>query len=110
MKIACLSCGHAYEIAEGTNLRGVTCPKCGVPPAAHFPHEKMLRFESVENPAVARACEHARRGEREPALAALEEAFRAGYDDFERVENDPALSGLRGDPRFADLLKRYRTR
>jgi predicted nucleic acid-binding Zn-ribbon protein len=108
MKIACLSCGHAYDVAEGTNLRGVTCPQCGKPPAAHFPHEKMLRFEAVESPAFARACEHARRGEADQAFAALEEAFRAGYDDVERVRSERDLAPLRNDPRFADLLKRYR--
>lgn len=110
MKITCLSCGHVYDVAEGTNLQGVRCARCGNPPAAHFPHEKMLRFEAVENAAVSRACDHARKGERDQALAALEEAFAAGYDDFERVESDPSLSPLRGDPRFADLVKRYRSR
>ena len=110
MKITCLSCGHLYEIAEGANLRHVTCARCGNPPAAHFPHEKMLRFEAVESPAYARACSHALKGETDAALAALEEAFRAGYDDFERAESDPAIAPLRRDPRFADLIKRYRSK
>ena len=110
MTIACLSCGHEHDVAEGTNLRGVRCPKCGTPPAAHFPHEKMLRFEAVRSEAYARACDHAGRGETERALAALEEAARGGYDDLERMEADPALAALRADPRFRELMKRLRSR
>ena len=110
MKIACLSCGHVHEVAEGTDLRGVLCPKCKAPPAAHFPHEKMLRFEAVESATYARVCEHAGRGEVDAALAALEEALRGGYDDFERIGADPALGRVRADPRFRELMNRYRSR
>jgi hypothetical protein len=110
VKIACLSCGHTHEVAEGTDLRGVVCPRCRTPAAAHFPHQKMLRFEAVESAAYARAGELARRGDPDGALAALEESIRGGYDDFERIAADPALAALRGDPRFRELMDRHRTR
>src|SRR5437773_7350161 len=109
MKLTCLSCGHLHEVAEGTNLRGVACPRCGTPPSAHFPHEKMVRFEAVECEAYARACEHARRGERVQALEALEEAVRGGYDDVERIGAEPAFATLRSDPRFRELMNRKRS-
>jgi hypothetical protein len=110
MMIACLSCGRTHEVAEGTDLRGVACPGCGTPAAAHFPHEKMLRFEAVESAAYARACEEALRGKADGALAALEEAILGGYHDFERIGADPALAALRGDPRFRELMDRHRAR
>jgi predicted nucleic acid-binding Zn-ribbon protein len=107
--IACLACGHLHAVPEGSTLRGVACPKCGTPAAAHFPHEKMMRFEAVESEAYARACEHARRGDPERALAALEEAVRGGYDDFERIGADPAFATLRADPRFREWMSRSRS-
>ncbi len=110
MKLTCFHCSHLHEVPEGTDLRGVACPRCGTPPSAHFTHAKMLRFEAAGNGAYERACEHARRGEKAPALAALEEALAGGYDDFDLVDADPALAPLRSDPRYAELLKRYRTR
>jgi len=110
MKLTCLQCGTAYDVPEGTDVRKTACPKCRVPQAAHFPYAQSMRFEVVENPAYARACEHARRGEAALALAALEEAFRTGYDDLERLAADPALAGLRGDPRLAEIVKRHRSR
>jgi hypothetical protein len=105
--IACLSCGREYDVPEGTDLRGVACPSCRTPAAADFTHEKMLRFEAVESEPYARACEHARRGEADRAFAALEEAVRGGYDDVERIAADPALAGLRADPRFRRLVDRH---
>src|SRR5687768_10575739 len=99
MKLTCLSCSHLFEVKEGDPLQGLKCPKCGVPIADHFPHAKSVRFESAENPAYARACELARRGEIEPALAALEEALRSGFDP-ELAGSDPALAKLRADPRW----------
>lgn len=108
MRLACLSCGFEHDVAEGTNLRLVRCPRCGSPPAAHFPHEKFVRFESADHPLYAKAAEHAGRGETDAALAALEELLAGGYDDLERIGADRALAAVRADPRYRELMKRHR--
>jgi hypothetical protein len=97
--ITCWNCGAAYDVADGADLRGVTCPSCKNP-AAHY-------FQNVSTPAYDRACQHAHRGEKDAALAALEEALRGGLD-LEIVDSDPALGNLRSDPRFASLVTKYR--
>jgi predicted esterase len=51
------------------------------------------------------ACCHARLGDRDRALAALEAAIQFGWDDPRRIEQADELKGLRGDPRFARLVK-----
>ena len=100
-----MSCGHPHEVAEGADLGRVACPRCGVP------HERMVQLRPASDPAAyARACDCARRGALDDALAALAEAFAGGYDDFERVDHERSLAPLRRDPRFADLLKKARSR
>lgn len=49
---------------------------------------------------------HARSGDRERAIAALEQAVAGGFVNLERLGSDPALAELRQDPRFAALLTR----
>ena len=99
VKITCWKCGTGYDVADGADLRAVKCPQCGNPPTN--------TFELVGSPAYDRACDLARRGEKDAALAALEEALKGGID-LELVDNDPALGKLRSDPRFAPLVKKYR--
>jgi hypothetical protein len=99
VRITCWKCGNGYEVADGADLRGVACPGCKNPPTNYF--------KALDNPAYDRACDHARRGEKDAALAALEEALQGGVD-LELVDRDPALGKLRSDPRYAPLLKRYR--
>jgi hypothetical protein len=99
MKITCWKCGQSYEAGEGMDMRGVTCPQCKNPPTNYF--------KALDNAAYDRACAHARRGENDAALAALEEALRGGVD-LELLDSDPALRSLRKDPRFAPLVKKYR--
>ena len=110
MNLTCLACGAGYEVAEGTDLQEKSCPKCGTPQGSIFTYAKTLRFEAVDQPAYAQACDLMREGDAEGALAALEEAFRGGFDDFEPAENDPGLAPLRKDARFGTLVDKYRNR
>jgi len=51
---------------------------------------------------------YAARGEKEKALAELETALKGGYRDFAAIDASPYFNSLRSDPRFQQLLKRYR--
>jgi non-specific serine/threonine protein kinase len=51
---------------------------------------------------------YAARGEKEKALATLEKALAAGYRDFAAIDANPYLASLRSDPRFQQLVQRYR--
>ncbi len=108
MNITCLQCAHAYEAPEGSPVQERRCPRCGTPQDAHFPYARSMRFESAgaDPLGFARSC--AREGLRAQALEALEVAFNAGYHDWAAVEQDPDLATVRGDPRFAALVARYR--
>jgi len=99
IKITCWKCGTGYDVACGADVRGVRCPQCQNPPTNYF--------KSIDNPAYDRAVGHARLGEKDAALAALEEALKSGVD-IELVDSDPGLGKLRSDPRFAPLVKKYR--
>jgi predicted esterase len=54
------------------------------------------------------ACGHARRGELDPAFAALDLAVRGGYGIHpgrrHNLEHDPDLASLRGDVRYAEAV------
>ncbi len=52
------------------------------------------------------ACLRASAGDTAAALSALERAVDGGYADFDRIENDPDLTVLRGEVRFRALLDR----
>ena len=51
---------------------------------------------------------YAGKGEREEALAELQKALEHGYRDFAAIDASPHLAALRADPRFQQLLRRYR--
>jgi hypothetical protein len=106
MRIACMHCRAEREVPEGADVARSACPACGRPQETGFPHAKWVRFEASVPEAVERAAEHARKGEREEALAALEAAMAAGYDDRERIGADPVFRSLRDEPRFRRLMKR----
>ena len=99
VRITCWKCGSGYDIACGADVRAVRCPQCQNPPTNYF--------RSIENKAYDRACGHARLGEKEAALVALEEAIQSGVD-LGLVDSDPSFGKLRSDPRFAALVKKYR--
>jgi len=52
--------------------------------------------------------DYAGRDDKEKALAALKEALTAGYRDFAAIDASPYFSSLRADPRFQQLIGRYR--
>lgn len=52
------------------------------------------------------ACVLARQGKHDEALAALEKAVEFGFRNPRHIEQDEDLKCLRGEPRFASLLKR----
>jgi eukaryotic-like serine/threonine-protein kinase len=51
---------------------------------------------------------YAGKGDREKALAALQEAFKLGYGDFTALDASPYFASLRNDPRYKILLDQYR--
>jgi predicted nucleic acid-binding Zn-ribbon protein len=105
VKVSCLACGHAWDVAEGALLGGTRCAKCGVAREDHFAQARFVRFESASDPAHERAVTAARAGRLDEAFAALEEALRAGFDP-ELAAADPALARLRSDPRWPRLFRR----
>jgi len=50
---------------------------------------------------------YAGNGEKEKALATLQEAFELGFRDFATIDANAAFSGLRDDPQFQDMVRRY---
>jgi tetratricopeptide (TPR) repeat protein len=42
------------------------------------------------------------------ALKQFEASFMAGFSHFKEMDSDPDLAAMRADPRFAELVKKYR--
>ena len=51
---------------------------------------------------------YAGRGDKEKALAELQKTLAAGYRDFVAIDASPHFSSLRSDPRFQELIRKYR--
>ncbi|HTG17112.1 MAG TPA: tetratricopeptide repeat protein, partial [Blastocatellia bacterium] len=49
------------------------------------------------------ACAYALKGDRGPALDWLEKSVNAGFDDTEKLREDPDIASLRGEPRFKKI-------
>lgn len=52
------------------------------------------------------ACVFAREDQRDEAIATLSKAIEQGFGHWQWIEHDTDLDGLRGDPRFNELLAR----
>lgn len=53
------------------------------------------------------ACCYSKLNQVQAGLSALEDAMKAGYDDFKRIRSDPDLANLRVSEEFEPLLKNY---
>eukprot|EP01026_Neomeris_dumetosa_P055963 TRINITY_DN51086_c0_g1_i1.p1 TRINITY_DN51086_c0_g1~~TRINITY_DN51086_c0_g1_i1.p1 ORF type:complete len:344 (-),score=59.02 TRINITY_DN51086_c0_g1_i1:135-1166(-) len=53
------------------------------------------------------ACCYASLGQIDPGLEALEATLRSGFEDFQKVRNDPNLANLRKSPKFKTLIDQY---
>ncbi|MGH9509874.1 MAG: tetratricopeptide repeat protein, partial [Terriglobales bacterium] len=58
--------------------------------------------------AVQRASVYAAKGDKEKALTELGKALSLGYRDFAYLDSNPYLASLRSDPRYQQLIARYR--
>jgi transcriptional regulator GlxA family with amidase domain len=54
------------------------------------------------------ACAHARAGDKEAALAALQRTLDSGFNHHAMLERDEDLDSLRGDPRFAAMVAKLK--
>src|SRR5690606_36089762 len=76
--------------------------------AERYARERIAGGDDSPVQRVELAATAALRGETDPALEWLEQAFEAGYRDYGALECDPIFRPLGGDPRFIDLLDRIR--
>jgi len=75
--------------------------------AAVAGYEKLLASDPNDRIALYNvACAHALSGEKPEALKYLKKSVEAGFVDFQHVERDPDLEGLREEPAYKDLFER----
>ncbi|HXN17886.1 MAG TPA: protein kinase [Candidatus Binatus sp.] len=51
---------------------------------------------------------YAGKGDKDKALAMLQEALKLGFDDFTALDDSPYFASVRNDPRYKILLEQYR--
>jgi hypothetical protein len=51
---------------------------------------------------------YAGEGDKDKALAMLQEALKLGFDDFTALDDSPYFASVRNDPRYKILLDQYR--
>ena len=51
---------------------------------------------------------YAGKGDKEKALASLQESFKLGFGDFAALDASPYFASLREDPRYKQLVQQYR--
>ncbi|CAM8970605.1 unnamed protein product [Rhodiola kirilowii] len=79
--------------------------------------EALEKFESVlgskpelDEASIANynvACCYSKLNQIQAGLSALEDALKAGYEDFKRIRSDPDLANIRASQDFDPLLKRF---
>jgi len=80
----------------GDNERAVWILRDGLVAILSGPNRRAMHYNV--------ACCQARLGRTSEALTALEDAVREGYDNVDRLRDDPDLKPLRSLPRFAGVL------
>ncbi|KAM0951891.1 putative PDZ domain, tetratricopeptide-like helical domain superfamily, PDZ superfamily [Dioscorea sansibarensis] len=53
------------------------------------------------------ACCYSKLNQIQAAISALDEALKAGYEDFKRIRTDPDLANVRTSEEFEPLMKKY---
>jgi serine/threonine protein kinase len=48
------------------------------------------------------------KGDKNKAVATMQESFKLGFRDFSAIDNSPYLANLRADPRYQQLVQQYR--
>ena len=72
-------------------------------------HKLAAKFEDYKGIATYNlGCAWALKGEKEKAIAALQNAVKFGFDDLEQFEEDKDLDSLRNDDRFSDLISKLK--
>ncbi len=51
---------------------------------------------------------YAAKGDKEKALSTMKKAFDEGFTDFAAIDNSEHFASLRGDPRFQEMVKKYK--
>ncbi|KAJ0982550.1 hypothetical protein J5N97_010805 [Dioscorea zingiberensis] len=79
--------------------------------------EALEKFESVlgskpapDEASVASynvACCYSKLNQVQAAISALDDAMKAGYEDFKRIRTDPDLANVRASEEFEPLMKKY---
>jgi hypothetical protein len=65
----------------------------------------MLKSKPAKDPVVI-ATLYLSVGEKEHAYASLEKAYKEHNSNLLLLKTDPAFKGIRGEPRFKDLMRR----
>ena len=68
--------------------------------------DKLSKTEKAKTSPYFIGCVYARIGDRDDAFAWLERSYAMRQSDLVSIKIDPALDGVRDDPRYLDLLKR----
>ena len=104
---------HAVEMAGGSTralaLLGAHLARQGQQREARAILAQLQQLEGSRYlPGTALATVHAALGESEPALDALDRAYREHDARLVFLKDDPLLSGLRGHPRYLALVRKLR--